>query len=70
MSKHAPPEERKSNILGKEDFANLCWYLSKSIAHASDNEILEEGGTLNEWRAVLLCGEEVRLYVLVREFEY
>ena len=56
MAYHSEPEERQSDALGEEHPSNLGRKICECITNATNHNILEKSGVLNERRAVLLLG--------------
>lgn len=57
MAQHAEPQKGQRNAFGKEDTAEECGHEGEGISHASDDEVLEGSGALDEWTTTLEGGE-------------
>jgi hypothetical protein len=66
MTEHAKSKERVSHFFGEEDTANLDRYIGKSISHATNDNVLEDRGTLYKWGLPFFGGETSLLDELVR----
>jgi hypothetical protein len=49
MAKHAKAEERVSHCFGEEDTPNLRRHVGEGISYTANDDVLEDGGTLDKW---------------------
>lgn len=49
MAKHAKAEERVSHCFGEKDTPNLCRHVGEGISYTANDDVLEDGGTLDKW---------------------
>ena len=69
MAEHSKSEEGVSHFFAEEDTTNFDRDIGERIPHATDDNILEDRGTLYKWRLVLFCGEPSLLDELIWELE-
>lgn len=48
MTEHTEPQEWQRNCFGKESSTNVCWYIGKSIADTTNDNIFKPRSLLNE----------------------
>jgi hypothetical protein len=55
MAQHAETKERVSHFFREEDAADIGWDVGERVSHTPNDYVLEDGGTLHEWRLVFPC---------------
>lgn len=59
MTKHSKSQEGKSDWLGEEHPANICWNICKCISYTSNHDILKPGCLLDKRISLDLTGKEM-----------
>lgn len=67
VTQHAEAKEGKGDPFGEEYFANIGGHEGECMPNAANDNVLEQSGSLNEWRSPIRMSEVSLLDQLIRE---